>query len=117
MRAARTVISGDMGSKSKQGARRNPDTLGSTELIAGPVNPSLLAICRAMGSGLQLNEVLDTILELTMREVQAQQGSILLFDEHQDRLEMLASYGLPHEIVEKGYIARKGSIAELVIDH
>ena len=70
-----------------------------------------------MGSGLQLNEVLDTILELTMREVQAQQGSILLFDEHQDRLEMLASYGLPHEIVEKGYIARKGSIAEWVIDH
>lgn len=78
---------------------------------------SLMEICRAMGAGLQLTEVLDTILGLTLAQMRAQQGSILLFDEHQDRLQMLASVGLPDEIVNKGYIQRKGSIAEWVIDH
>lgn len=82
-----------------------------------PVSNSLLEICRAMGAGVQLKEVLNTILKLTMREMRAQQGSILLFDQHQDRLEMLASHGLPPEIASKGYIQRKGSIAEWVIDH
>lgn len=82
-----------------------------------PVNPSVLEICRAMGSGVQLKEVLDTIISLTTREMKAQQGSILLFDEHKDRLQMLSSCGLPPKIVAKGYIPRKGSIAEWVIEH
>lgn len=81
------------------------------------VSPSLLSICRAMGSGQNLKEVLDGILDLTIVEMKAQQGSMLLFNEHQDRLEMLASFGLPDEIVKKGYIPRKGSIAEWVIEH
>ncbi|MCL5271216.1 MAG: GAF domain-containing protein [bacterium] len=81
------------------------------------VNPSLLSICQTMGSGLDLPEVLRTILELTLREMQAQEGSILLFDQRTDRLEMLAARGLPDEIVQKGYIPRKGSIAEWVIEH
>jgi signal transduction histidine kinase len=87
---------------------------GETEGL--PVNASLLEICRAMGAGIHLDEVLDTILRLTVREMRAQQGSILLFDEHQDQLRMLASVGLPDEIVRKGYIPRKGSIAEWVIE-
>lgn len=78
---------------------------------------SFLSICRAMSSSLQLDEVLQQILDLTVREMSAQQGSILLFDEHKDRLGMLASHGLPKEIVGKGYIDRKGSIAEWVIQH
>lgn len=81
------------------------------------ISPSLLVICRAMGSGLNLDDVLDQILDLTIQEMRAHQGSILLFNEHQDRLEMLASHGLPNEIVLKGYIPRKGGIAEWVIDH
>ena len=76
---------------------------------------SLLAICRAIVSNLQLSEVLNTILVLTLQEVRAQEGSILLFSESEDRLEMLASLGLPEEIARRGYLPRKGSIAEWVI--
>ena len=47
-----------------------------------------------MGSGLQLNEVLNRILKLSVEEMKAQQGSILLFNEHQDRLEMLAAFSI-----------------------
>lgn len=86
-----------------------PDRIGVSE--------SLLEICRAMGAGVQLKEVLDTTLRMTTKEMGAQQGSILLFDQHQDRLQMLASFGLPAEITSKGYIPRKGSIAEWVIEH
>lgn len=78
---------------------------------------SLLAISEAVSSSSDLRDVLATILRLTVEEVQAQQGSILMFDEHQDRLDMLATYGMPAEIVEKGYIARRGSIAEYVIEN
>jgi len=85
------------------------------EISPSTVNASLLAIGQAMGSSLELREVLPTILSLSLREMQAQQGSVLLLDEHQDRLDMLAAIGLPAEIVEKGYIPRKGSIAEWVI--
>ena len=81
------------------------------------VSASLLTICQAMGSSLELREVLPTILRLSLEEMRAQQGSVLLFDKEQDKLEMLAAIGLPAEIVAKGYIARKGSIAEWVIDH
>lgn len=84
---------------------------------ASLVHPSLLEICRAMASPLALGEVLETILRLTVQEMQAQQGSILLFDEHQDELKMLASRGLPEEMARKGYVKRKGSIAEWVIEH
>jgi len=85
------------------------------EIVPSTVNASLLAIGQAMGSSLELREVLPTILGLSLREMQAQQGSVLLLDEHQDRLDMLAAIGLPAEIVEKGYIPRRGSIAEWVI--
>jgi signal transduction histidine kinase len=79
------------------------------------VSASLLEICRAMSGPLGLSEVLDTILRLTLREMRAQQGSILLIDEGDDRLRMLAALGLPDAMVRKGYLERKGSIAEWVI--
>lgn len=79
------------------------------------VNPALLGICRAMASGLALSQVLETILRLTMAEMQAQQGSILLFDEQNDQLQMLASIGLPETVKATGYVPRKGSIAAWVI--
>jgi signal transduction histidine kinase len=81
------------------------------------VSASLLTICQAMGSSLELKEVLPTILRLSLQEMQAQQGSILLLDRVQDKLEMLSAIGLPQEIVDKGYIPRKGSIAEWVIEN
>lgn len=77
----------------------------------------LVEICQAMGSSLELREVLATLLERTLHEMRAQQGSILLFNSQTDRLEMLAAQGLPTEMVSKGYIPRKGSIAEWVIEH
>jgi signal transduction histidine kinase len=84
--------------------------------IAGrSIHRSLLEISQAIGSSLDLGTVLSTFLDLTLQEMQAQQGSVLLFDQHQDRLQMLASKGLPEEVVQKGYIPRKGSIAEFVI--
>lgn len=79
------------------------------------VNPALLGICRAMASGLAMKEVLQTILRLTMTEMRAQEGSILLFDEQLGELQMLASIGLPDAMKAKGYVPRKGSIAAWVI--
>jgi signal transduction histidine kinase len=99
-------------SPSPQPEDSRPFTLHPT-----PVNASLLTISEAVGSSLDLKEVLYTILSVTLEEVHGQQGSILLFDEHQDRLEMLAAIGIPREIIEKGYIPRKGSVAEYVIEH
>jgi len=79
--------------------------------------PSLFRICVAMGSTLDLGKLLRLILRLTMKELRAQQGSILLFDKTSDQLKMLASRGLPRSVTEKGYIPRKGSIAEWVISN
>jgi signal transduction histidine kinase len=69
----------------------------------------------AMGSTLDRDELLDLILRLTTEELQADQASILLLDEDSDQLRMLAALGLPRQVVEQGYIPRKGSIAEWVI--
>ncbi len=82
---------------------------------ASALKSTLLEICQAIGSSLELNEVLDTILKLTVREVNASSGSILLYDSGSDELKMLASLGLPSEVMERGYIPRRGSIAEKVI--
>ncbi|MCE5229414.1 GAF domain-containing protein [bacterium] len=75
---------------------------------------AMLTISEALVSNLELNAVMDTILARTLVEVEAQQGSILLLDG--DCLRMLAARGLPSEMVAKGYIPRKGSIAEWVIE-
>lgn len=77
----------------------------------------MLRICMAMGSTLELAKLLRLILRLTMQEMRAQQGSILLHDRESDQLKMLAARGMPDDIVKKGYVPRKGSIAEWVIRH
>ena len=92
-------------------------TIAAPETAGARVNASLLAICQAMGERLELREVLPTILTLALQEMRAQQGSVLLHNKQLDKLEMLAAIGLPEEIVRKGYIPRKGSIAEWVIDN
>lgn len=91
---------------------RVADSSAATEL-----HGTLLKLSEAIGSSLELAAVLDTFLSLTLQEMNAQQGSVLLFDEGQDNLRMLASRGLPEEVVRKGYIPRKGSIAEWVIEN
>ncbi|MCX7011618.1 MAG: ATP-binding protein [Candidatus Sumerlaeota bacterium] len=78
---------------------------------------TLMEICLAMGSMLELDPLLEKILDLMIADLMAHQASILLFDRDTDRLQMLAARGLPEEITKKGYIPRKGSIAEWVIDN
>ena len=90
-----------------------------TERDGGPQGQmtGLMEICLAMGSTLELAPLLDKILDLMISDLMAHQGSILLLDRETDRLQMLASRGLPGEITRKGYIPRKGSIAEWVIEN
>ncbi|MCX7048106.1 MAG: ATP-binding protein [Candidatus Sumerlaeota bacterium] len=78
---------------------------------------SLFKICAAMTSTLELDELLGMILDLTLKELQAERGSILLYDEASDTLKMLAARGMPEEVARRGYIPRKGSIAEYVVDN
>ena len=77
----------------------------------------LLEISNALGSTLELGELLTLILDLTMGELNGHQGSILLFNEESDQLQMLAAKGLPPEVIERGHVPRKGSIAEYVLEN
>jgi signal transduction histidine kinase len=78
---------------------------------------SLFEICQAMVSSLELGEVLHTILDLSLKSLTADAGSILLYEEGSDELKMLASRGLPPNVVKRGHISRKGSVAEWVINN
>lgn len=88
-----------------------------SESVAENTESTLLEICRAMGEGEGLSQVLDSILRLMSRTLNAQEISVLLIDGSSDKLEMKASIGLPSEIVARGYISRRGSIAEWVIQN
>lgn len=91
----------------------NPSTdSGAYRAVA---DESLLALCRAIGSNLALEEVLDAILDAALRDMRAQEASILLAEDG-DALRMIASRGLPPEVVARGYLPRKGSIAEWVLE-
>lgn len=81
------------------------------------LNKSLFEICRAMTSSLEIPEVLDTILHLSAENLKAASGSILLYEEGSENLKMLASRGLPPNVVKRGHLHRKGSIAEWVIEN
>ncbi|MBN1475248.1 GAF domain-containing protein [Candidatus Sumerlaeota bacterium] len=94
----------------------SPTTQPGIPAPAG-VNASMFAICQAISSTLELQPLLEIILDMTTRELHAEQGSILLIDRESDELKMLATKGMPREVVERGYIPRRGSIAEWVIDH
>lgn len=73
-------------------------------------------VFEALASALNFDEVLNRILTVAMRELRADQGSLLLLQgEEHPQLKMLASIGLPEEIVRRGYIPRKGSISEYVL--
>lgn len=87
------------------------------EALPAGLSASMFEICQAISSTLELQPLLDLILELVTREMRAQQGSILLLDRDGEQLRMLATRGMPREVVERGYIPRRGSIAEWVIEH
>jgi transcriptional regulator with GAF, ATPase, and Fis domain len=77
-------------------------------------NRNLFEICQAMVSTIELDLVLDTILDLTMQTLQANAGSILLYEEGSENLRMLAK-GLPPGVMKRGYMPRAGSITERVL--
>ncbi len=79
-------------------------------------NRSLFEICQAMVSPEDLGQVLDTILDLTAQTLKADAGSILLFEAGSEDLKMLAAKGLPPGVMKRGYISRKGSITERVLE-
>lgn len=75
-------------------------------------------IFEAIAGSQKFEELLELILRVCQQELDADQGSILLLkedDEGVQRLEMLASRGLPDEIVRRGYVPRKGSISDHVL--
>jgi signal transduction histidine kinase len=77
---------------------------------------SLADIFAALGRSLKFEEMLHHILEVSLRELNADQGSLLLLEsEEQPSLKMLASHGLPEDILRRGYVERKGSISEHVL--
>ncbi len=80
-----------------------------------PISRSLFEICQAMVSAGQPREVLHTILSLSVQTLQADAGSILLYEEKAGRVEMLASFGLPEAVVKRGYLPRPDSITEQVM--
>jgi len=82
-----------------------------------PSQYSFQDIFEALASARSFEDVLDVILVTALRELQADQGSLLLLegDEENPELKMLAARGLPSEIVRRGYIPRKGSISEYVL--
>jgi len=80
-----------------------------------PISRSLFEICQAMVSAGQPHEVLHTILALSVQTLQADAGSILLYEEKAGRVEMLASFGLPDAVVKRGYLPRPDSITEQVM--
>lgn len=80
-----------------------------------PISRSLFEICQAMVSAGQPREVLHTILSLSVQTLQADAGSILLYEEKAGRVEMLASFGLPEAVVKRGYLPHPDSITEQVM--
>jgi signal transduction histidine kinase len=93
-----------------------PDLAGPAPEPTG-INASIFAVCQAISSTLELEPLLDLVLTLATEELLADQGSVLLIDRSSDELKMLATRGMPREVADRGYIPRKGSIAEWVIDH
>lgn len=75
-------------------------------------------VFEVLASSRSFEDVLDVILATTLRELNAEQGSLLLLEGSEEtgtHLKMLAAHGMPDEILKRGYVPRKGSISEYVL--
>jgi len=73
-------------------------------------------IFHSLTCALRFEEMLDCILAVALRELDADEGSLLLrIGEEDPTLKMLASRGLPEEILTRGYVPWKGSLSERVM--
>ena len=69
-------------------------------------------VCKNINSSLELGEVLDSIVENTVKILQVKGCSIFLLDETRQRLIISASYGLSDAYIKKGPIDSEKSIVE-----
>lgn len=73
-------------------------------------------VFEGLASALRFEEMLDCILSVALRELEADEGSLMLLaGQDGTELQMLASRGLPEEVRARGYVSRPGSITERVI--
>lgn len=76
----------------------------------------MMEIFEALASSANFDELLTTILKICLRELRAEQGSVLLLQTSDpSSLKMLATVGMPQTIVDRGYVPRRGSISEYVL--
>lgn len=78
---------------------------------------ALLEIVTSLGKKFDLKRLIDKILHFTLKELSAEQGSILLVENSSPRLKIISAKGLPKEVVKKGYVTEKDSISHWVIKH
>jgi PAS domain S-box-containing protein len=58
---------------------------------------------------LEFNEILYNILKITCEAMSAYSGTLMLTDEGDGQLRMVASYGLPHDYIERMYEAARNA--------
>lgn len=59
----------------------------------------------------EFNEILQNILKITCKAMNAHSGTMMLVDEEDNKLKMTASHGLPHDYIERVYdAARKAGV-------
>lgn len=79
---------------------------------------SLNAAGRAMGTILRVQELLDYFVQLVVQELQVERASVMLIDEAENVLKIVASHGIPADVVAQvrvrlgdgvaGWVAKKG---------
>jgi len=93
----------------------SPKPEDSTYLLLEISEKAFQEIFTALGSTVSLDVLLKRILDFTIKECQADQGSIILIDKMSGDLEILSSRGLPQKIKNRSRENRKDGIAEWVI--
>lgn len=62
---------------------------------------------------LEFNDILRSILKITCDAIGAKSGTIMLVDEMDNKIRMVASYGLPRDYIERVYEAAKNAGVEI----
>ncbi len=73
---------------------------------------AFMNISRAIGSSLELEEVLKRIVQSTCKTTGAKGCALMLLDEKAERLEVKASYGMRDRYVRKGPLSADRSISD-----
>ena len=87
----------------------------SREVVQLTEAVSLYQVSEAIGTTIEIKELLNIILETALREVDAQEASIILWDSGDKKMKLEASLGLPEDVVKRGYVPRPNGIIEWVM--